>query len=286
MGRFVFKFLVLCCFVTVVVFRVFYDGSLFNGFVGGVGSVEYYLRRAIGYFVRGFTLSKASRTDPGVSAVGNVVSVRYDGGVVLSPGMVNSRLPEGVWTWAWARVGEDFRARRAVSRTYVYVMPWLNEDVGEMGRAAGLFVGTHDLINFQVRERGVPSVVTIYDVSVRREGSVVVFVIRGRGFRNRMIRKIVNSLRLVGLGVLSVDELAELISGRVRRPVPPAPPYGLFLLSVDYGVLEPRWVLYPDGVSRIINYLNYRVNFSLSAYSVTMKILSEFMDIDKIFSRN
>ncbi|MCG2879851.1 MAG: tRNA pseudouridine(38-40) synthase TruA [Vulcanisaeta sp.] len=271
--------------MTVVALKLFYDGTLFNGFSGGVGSVEYYVRRAVGKFVSNYVLSKASRTDPGVSAVGNVVSIKFSGTHKLLPSMINSELPEGVRAWAWAVVDEDFRARAAVARTYVYVMPWLHEDVDLMREAARLFVGEHDLVNFQVRDKGVPTTVKIYDVEVDRYGNYVMFVIKGKGFRNKMIRKIVNSIRMVGLGMLSMDELRSLINAEVRRPIPPAPPYGLLLLNVEYGAREPNWVVDLSGVSYILNYLNDRFYKMLSINHVISRILQEFMDIDKLFSR-
>jgi len=280
----VFRFLWCGCLMTVVAFRLFYDGVLFNGFSGGVGSVEYFVRRAVGRFVGGFSLSKASRTDPGVSAVGNVVSIRYQGSNELLPSMLNSELPEGVRAWAWAVVDEGFRARAAVARTYMYVMPWSYEDVDLMREAARLFIGVHDLVNFQVREKGVPTVVRIDDIQVSRDGANLVFIIRGRGFRNKMIRKIVNSIRMVGLGVLGIDELKSLIDAQLRRPIPPAPPYGLLLLGVNYGVNEPNWVVDLGGVSYVVNYLNNKLHNTLSSSYVILKILHEFMDINKLFS--
>ncbi|MGC9152165.1 MAG: tRNA pseudouridine synthase A [Vulcanisaeta sp.] len=270
--------------MTVLAFKVFYDGILFSGFTNGPGSIEYYLRRAINHFVKTYSLSKASRTDPGVSAIGNVISIRCIDKCDLNPGMINSRLPNGLRVWAWAHANEDFRARSAKSRTYVYIMPWLYEDVDLMNKVASLFIGTHDLVNFQVKERGVPTVVTIYEIKIYRDGPYIVFIINGKGFRNKMIRKIVNSIRMVGLGTLSPEELEELISSKVKRPVPPAPPYGLLLLSVNYGDKEPNWHVHWDGVSYVINYLNGRLYNSLSSSYIILKILHEFMDINKLFS--
>ncbi|GAB6944025.1 pseudouridine synthase [Vulcanisaeta sp. JCM 14467] len=268
-----------------IAFKVFYDGTLFSGFTGNTNSVEYYLRRAIKHFISDFKLSKASRTDPGVSAIGNVISVKYDGELRLVPGMINSELPNGIRVWAWAEVSNDFRARAAVSRTYLYVMPWLYEDVDLMRDAAKMFIGVHDLANFQVRERGVPTTVLINGINVERLGDYLVFTINGRGFKNKMIRKIVNAIRMVGSGVLTVNELRDLIELRVKRPIPPAPPYGLLLLGVSYGDREPNWVLSGDDISYVINYLVNKWYSSLPGSFVLSKILHDFMDINKLFSR-
>ncbi|WP_143701201.1 tRNA pseudouridine(38-40) synthase TruA [Vulcanisaeta thermophila] len=270
--------------MVVLAFKVFYDGTLFSGFSGGFGSVEYYLRRALSYYLGGdYRLSKASRTDPGVSAVGNVVSVVTNGDAELVPGMLNSRLPRGIRVWASARVGDDFNARRASSRTYVYLAPWGGEDVGVMARGARLFIGTHDLVNFQVRERGVPTRVTIMDLSVSRVGDLLVFRVVGRGFRNKMIRKIVNALLMLGNGSLTLDVLEGLINNSVSMPIPPAPPHGLFLLRVDYGEREPRWVVDLGSIIDIINFVKNRLLYLSMSLSTTMMIYQEFVGLVNVF---
>ncbi|MFZ8839679.1 MAG: tRNA pseudouridine(38-40) synthase TruA, partial [Pyrobaculum sp.] len=76
-------------------YKVAYDGTLFYGFTGHPSSVEPVLRRVFGE-----VLGRGSRTDPGVSAVANVVMVPRR----LPIGYVNSKLPRGVWAWAVAEV--------------------------------------------------------------------------------------------------------------------------------------------------------------------------------------
>ena len=104
-------------------YRVAYDGALFHGFTGHSNSVEAALRRVFGHL-----LGRGSRTDPGVSAVGNAVLAPSR----LPLGYINSRLPRGVWTWAVAEVGEGFNPRRARRRRYLYVAPHWGEDVEAM----------------------------------------------------------------------------------------------------------------------------------------------------------
>lgn len=68
-------------------YRVAYDGTKFYGFTGHPKSVEAVLKPALGE-----VLSRGSRTDPGVSAVANVVLVER-----RQPfGYINSKLPEGL----------------------------------------------------------------------------------------------------------------------------------------------------------------------------------------------
>src|SRR2546428_14123352 len=64
----------------------------------------------------------ASRTDRGVSALGNVVA--FDSGLRPEAAVraFNAK-SRGVWGWAAAAVQEDFSARKATERWYRYLAP-------------------------------------------------------------------------------------------------------------------------------------------------------------------
>ncbi len=206
-------------------YLVAYDGVLFYGFTGHKNSVEPALAKALGPI-----LGRGSRTDPGVSALANVV-VAED----LKPlGLINSRLPRGIWVWGYAEVGEGFNPRRARERTYVYFAPYRGEDVEAMREAARLFVGTHDFKNFAKGVRSAVTTIASVEVADRRTHLEIAF--RGRGFKNKMLRKIAWALLAVGRGALALDDVAALLSGEAGGPVPSAPAEGLVLLWIDYGI--------------------------------------------------
>lgn len=210
-------------------YRVAYDGTRFYGFTGHPRSVEAALRGVFGE-----VLGRGSRTDPGVSAVGNVVLVRER----LPVGFVNSKLPEGAWVWAVAEVPEGFNPRRARLRRYLYVAPHWGEDVGAMAEAARVLVGTHDFASFIWRrgERGVSTVLTVDEISVSVRGPFVYMYFVGRGFRNKMIRKLAWGILAVGRGALSVGDLVDLLERPRPGAVPSAPAEGLVLLDLVYDV--------------------------------------------------
>src|SRR5438309_9006370 len=88
----------------------------------------------------------ASRTDRGVSAVGNVIAFEASLGPDAVLGAFNDKARD-VWAWAFAPVPASFHPRHAIERWYRYV---LLEDVAErnLQAAARLFVGTHDFRAF------------------------------------------------------------------------------------------------------------------------------------------
>ncbi|MCI4465127.1 MAG: tRNA pseudouridine(38-40) synthase TruA [Thermoproteus sp.] len=208
-----------------IAYLVAYDGALFYGFTGHERSVEPALAKALGPLA-----GRGSRTDPGVSALGNVVAARCSKPL----GQINAELPRGVWVWGRAEVPEDFNPRRARARTYVYFAPYRGEDVGLVREAAALFVGTRNYRNFAKGVRD--AVTTIYSVDVEDRGTYIEITFRGRGFRNKMLRKIAWALLAVGRGVLNIDDVRRLLEGAGGGPVPSAPAEGLVLLSIDYGI--------------------------------------------------
>ncbi|KAJ9113818.1 hypothetical protein QFC19_000011 [Naganishia cerealis] len=75
-------------------------------------------------------LSRAARTDAGVSAAGNVVSLKM---IIKPPGIetaedltkaINEHLPEDIRVWTWTRTLQGFNARTACdTRVYEYLLP-------------------------------------------------------------------------------------------------------------------------------------------------------------------
>ncbi|CAI8040965.1 tRNA pseudouridine(38/39) synthase [Geodia barretti] len=117
--------------------------------------------------------SRCGRTDKGVSALGQVVSLTVRSNLLEAEGveitedctaherkgdktvelpymaMLNSTLPEDIRVLSWAPVGPDFNARfNCLHRTYKYFFPKGNLDISEMREAAQKLVGEHDFRNF------------------------------------------------------------------------------------------------------------------------------------------
>jgi tRNA U38,U39,U40 pseudouridine synthase TruA len=93
-----------------------YDGLDFYGWAGqpGLRTVEGEVRSALGaVFPRWDELAVAGRTDTGVHARGQVVSVTVDGGppVERASGALNAELPDDVAVVAAEEVAPDFHAR-------------------------------------------------------------------------------------------------------------------------------------------------------------------------------
>jgi tRNA pseudouridine38-40 synthase len=103
-----------------------YDGTPFRGWAvqPGLPTVEAVVRDALAQTYESFgDLAVAGRTDAGVHALGNVVSVDVEGGPPLERAAraLNTRLPEEVSVVSAEPVPPEFSARfSALSRSYRY----------------------------------------------------------------------------------------------------------------------------------------------------------------------
>ncbi|XP_070548897.1 tRNA pseudouridine(38/39) synthase-like isoform X2 [Ptychodera flava] len=189
--------------------------------------------------------SRCGRTDKGVSAFGQVISldvrtnllegvgvkVRPDGTAADRPGdkttelnyvkMLNSVLPEEIRILAWTPVDHEFNARySAASRTYKYFFPEADLDVEAMKTGLQKLVGLHDYRNFCKMDvaNGVINFVRrimsadIKDLDTRGDGyRMYELTIQGMSFLYHQIRCIVAVLFLIGQHKEKPEIIDELL---------------------------------------------------------------------------
>lgn len=200
----------------------------------------------------------AGRTDAGVHALGQVASFTLQASMdtpTLARAL-NAVLPPDLRVTSAEEEAEGFHARfSATGKTYEYrivngplaspfvrryvwhVMPRI--DPAAVREAALVLVGTHDFAAFQGTGTVVASTErTIHRLDVREgpDGQLVM-AIEGNGFLRHMVRNIVGTLVEIGLGRRPATAMAEILASRDRaRAGRTAPPQGLFLIDVRYGV--------------------------------------------------
>ena len=184
----------------------------------------------------GSAVKVASRTDRGVSAVGNalVLSSSLSGPSLLRA--LNGASPQVFFTAATS-VPPDFRVRRASFREYRYFFAGPPARPDRFGDAARLFAGSVDVRSFG---RGLSA-----SEPVRRTVELVryepgepggLLVVKAPSFVWGMVRKIVGALREVDAGRLPLSRLARALAGEERLTLPIAEPEPLVLWNVEYGL--------------------------------------------------
>ena len=178
-------------------------------------------------------LKFASRTDAGVSALGNVVTFYTefkDLGLLLRA--VNS-ISHGVYYTAVTEVSETFNPRMAEKRFYRYVVPEHRIDFDRFCEAAALFEGHHDFKRFAKNETGKSTVMAIDYVRVTHQNGMIITDFCADYFLWNMIRRIMAAVIQVGKGMSSLDDVKSKLAGE-DGTFGIAKPDGLTLLDVTY----------------------------------------------------
>ena len=198
----------------------------------------------------------AGRTDAGVHAAAQVVHFDSTGPIPPHrwPAALNGRLPKTIRIRAAAEVTGTWHAcYSAQYRRYRYTIyngrlpnlfltPWswhrhkVRLDENLMAAALADIVGEHDFAAFQrAGSRRAHSRTTVQEVSLARQGDLLVAEIQATGFLYGMVRLLMGQVVAVGEGSLCLDAFCSRWRRRARHEVrEAAPPQGLCLLRVGY----------------------------------------------------
>lgn len=202
------------------------------------------------------TLRGAGRTDAGVHATGQVAHVDLAKDwrpAVVRDGLNAHLVEESVVVLAAERVADDFDSRfSARGRHYIYRIldrrppPALDRrrvwhrreplDVEAMNAGARHLIGHHDFTTFRSANCQSKSPMKTLDrLEARRVGDLIEVRADARSFLHNQVRSMVGTLERVGLGAWPHERVAEALAARDRAACAAvAPPWGLYLVGVDY----------------------------------------------------
>ena len=235
-----------------------YDGLTYSGWQTqpGKNTIQGELEKTVGEFLGFYTkVNGASRTDAGVSALGQVANFVVDSPVPTENFVkaLNHRLPRDIRVLDVEEVSIDFDSSSSAKfKQYRYkIFTGKNPDAlqirncwhrpgtldtAAMDQAAKLLIGQHDFKSFAAAADTRDNTVrNIMDCRVWSENNLVWFEIQADRFLYNMVRNIVGTLVEVGRGRWKPEKIKEILEAKTRTAAgPTAPPEGLFLMWIKY----------------------------------------------------
>lgn len=196
-------------------------------------------------------VSFSSRTDAGVSALGNVFSVDTDMDPQDMLCALNANL-DGIWCIAHANMRDSQNVRWANSRWYRYHLnPSTSRkvSVGDLNLILMEYVGDHDFRHFCRIEPGRDTngrIESARAVDLSGDGSLLAVDMVGSSFLWNQVRRMVGAAISVQEGVIERGQLSSLLLGgepddrlrSARDRIPTYPATGLVLMDVSFKDLE------------------------------------------------
>ncbi|XP_012946059.1 uncharacterized protein LOC101858380 [Aplysia californica] len=260
---------------------------------------------------------RCGRTDKGVSALGQVISIDLRTNLLKGVGVkvreggtaesregdkttevryvhiLNKVLPPEIRVLAWAPVDPGFSARFSCKkRTYKYYFPKGNLNIQKMSEAAVKLVGEHDFRNFCKMDVGngvvnftrkiLKAEVAVLD-EIENGFSMCELTVVGQAFLWHQIRCIVSVLFLVAQGKESLEIVEELLNVE-KNPRKPqytmASELPLVLFDCDFGD-DLEWVYEADWHEDNIRHLQ-QMWAQHSVRATMLKRMLKELDVAKV----
>ncbi len=196
-----------------------------------------------------------SRTDTGVHANSYYFNMKTENSIPCDRFVyaMNRALPADICVNSCVEADLDFHSRyNAKAKEYIYKIwnskiknPFMqnmvyqygyNLDIELLNKACKDFLGTHDFKAFcSAGGKDIPTVRTIYECEIYREGDMVIFRVLGNGFLYNMVRIMVGTLIRINEGVIAPDAIPDIIASKNRQNAgKTAQAKGLYLNRVLY----------------------------------------------------
>lgn len=235
-----------------------YDGLNYSGWQNQPGkhTIQGLLQQSLGDLTGTFIkINGCSRTDAGVSALGQVANFLIDSPIPTGNfvNALNHRLPRDIVVTEAVEVAQDFDASgSAKCKLYRYTIftgrnrnvlktrnCWHRPaplDIAAMDAAAKLLLGTKDFKSFaSAADKRDNSVRTVMRCDVKQDDMWIYIDIEADRFLYNMVRNIVGTLVEVGRGKWKPEKITEILNAKDRKAAGPlAPASGLCLMWIKY----------------------------------------------------
>jgi tRNA pseudouridine38-40 synthase len=264
--------------------RLFYLGDLYHGSQSqpGVNTVQGKLIDALdkwsGETHSPQTVQFSGRTDRGVHSIGQLVMVTTSKRIDVDN--INKHLPEDIQMWASAKAPIDFKPRYSVlMRHYRYYLTdsWEGVDSTLVKKAIPFLIGSNDFNHLSKPDAGRNTITTILNVALQETNGVFYLDIYGTRFLWKLVRKIVTLLTDVGIKEIRLDEINDILTGRVKIPsgIRPAPPENLLLIET---ALPLKLKISKYAVRRIMVHLTERFEYHRRSTRTLSNVIDFFSE--------
>ena len=238
-----------------------YDGTDILGWQKQLDgpSVQDFVEKAVFNFCGQNTeVYGAGRTDAGVHAIGQVAHFDLDADFdtfrikeALNAHLRNLDAPVSVLQVE--KVDNTFNARfSAIKRSYIYRITnrraplildkyrswwvFVPLDVEKMREGAKYLLGNHDFSSFRAAKCQAKSPIKTLDkLDISQNGEEINFYVEAKSFLHHQVRNMVGTLKMVGDGHLSPQDIATILEQKDRTKAgPTAPAHGLYLNKIFY----------------------------------------------------
>lgn len=244
-----------------------YDGTHFSGYARQPGqrTVEQTLldllsESKVQRDPKSSCFRTASRTDRGVSALGNVCAFDSETPDEELKKILSKTRFSDIFLYGIASVESGFYPRHAMRREYRYYLRKEGLDVDAVLSAAGLFTGEHNFQNFARVEPMKNPVRAIDAIVVHDQREFLVLDFYAQTFLWNQIRRVVSALKKAGAGTLTQHAIRQaLLHPEQRVDFQLAPSEPLILKDVLYDFSFE----YVKGYNKTLHILEERIVQSL-----------------------
>ncbi|MDH7517792.1 MAG: tRNA pseudouridine(38-40) synthase TruA [Candidatus Thermoplasmatota archaeon] len=177
-------------------------------------------------------LRTASRTDRGVSALGNVAAFNTD--VPEKNVLKKLKNNTDIIVYGIKKVEPEFYPRYAKWRIYRYYLNKNNLDLDETISTASIFTGEHNFTNFARIEPDKNPVRTINNITIEEKNSFFVIDFYAQTFLWHQIRRIVSAIEKIGKNKITKQQIINALNNPNKK--------------VDFGLAPPEPLILKDVI--------------------------------------
>ena len=172
----------------------------------------------------------ASRTDKGVSALGNVIAFNTDD-ITNLLNRCNNEL-DNIVCYGLQQVDDDFYPRHAKQRIYSYYLQKNNFDLAAIKSTASLFEGIHDFSNFARIEPHRNPIRTIEKIQVNDSDEFFIIEFFAQTYLWHQIRRIISVIQKVAEKKIDQEQIKTALINPNKK--------------VDYGIASANYLILSD----------------------------------------